>query len=136
MAGFAKSSPELLARFDELSTLVDDAERRLMFGYPSLRLNGNMFMSLYEQSLILRLSDDDRREFTSEYGDAVEFAPMPGRAMKSYVVVPTEVTTGPAVEQWVLRSHQHAQTLPPKKPKPTPPTKNTRQLNEKSRAKS
>ncbi len=119
MASFVKSSPEMLARFDELAALVDDADRRLMFGYPSLTLNGNMFMSLYEQSLILRLSDDDRREFTGEFGDAVEFSPMPGRPMKSYVVVPAEVTAGAAVERWVLRSRAYAETLPPKKPKRT-----------------
>ncbi len=114
MPGFAKSSPRMLARFEELADLVPSARRKPMFGYPSCTLNGNMFMSLYEDSLVLRLSDADRREFIAAYGEDVEFSPMPGRTMTSFVVVPGDAADGDEVHEWVLRSYRHAESMPDK----------------------
>lgn len=90
MPTFAKSPPELVARFDELAPLAGDADRKLMFGYPVCVLRGNMFMGLHADSLILRLNPADRAEFLDRY-DAVLFEPMPGRPMKEYVIVPPAV---------------------------------------------
>ena len=51
--------PELVTRFDELAALAAGADRREIFGYPSCVIHGNMFMGLYEDSLILRLAEPD-----------------------------------------------------------------------------
>jgi hypothetical protein len=113
---FDKSPPALVARFDELTALVPDATRRPMFGYPSCVLRGHMFMSLFADRLILRLGDDDRRDFLARHKASV-FEPMPGRPMKEYVVVPPTLVDTPAVEDWIARAHAYADSLPPKKPK-------------------
>jgi TfoX/Sxy family transcriptional regulator of competence genes len=113
---FRKSPPELIARFDELASLAGEADRKQMFGYPTCVLNGNMFMGLHEDSLILRLAEADRAEFVSRYG-AVLFEPMPGRPMKEYVVVPPVLVSDDAAADWVRRSLAYARQLPAKKGK-------------------
>lgn len=61
-----KSSPELIARFD--ACLPDDplVERRQMFGYPCAFVNGNMFVGLHEQNLIMRLDEAGRERATAQ----------------------------------------------------------------------
>jgi hypothetical protein len=70
---FTKSSAEMVARFDELAELAPRATRRQMFGYPSLVLNGNMFMSLFGDSLVLRLDEAGRQDLVeSHHGEPFE----------------------------------------------------------------
>jgi TfoX/Sxy family transcriptional regulator of competence genes len=114
---FTKSSPALVARFDELAANVPDATHKQMFGYPSLVLNGNMFLSLFGDSLVLRLGDADRVEFAERF-NAGPFEPMPGRPMREYVVAPSDLVGRPEVAEWVDRSAAYAAELPPKQPKP------------------
>ncbi len=115
MPTFRKSSPAVVARFDELAGLVE-ADRRQMFGYPACFLRGHLFMSLYEDSLVLRMSEEDRTEFRHRY-DAAGFEPMPGRPMKEYVVVPETLRDADAVDEWVRRAFAYADQLPAKKPR-------------------
>ena len=116
MPTFRKSPPELVSRFDELASLAGHADRKQMFGYPTCVLNGNMFMGLHEDSLILRLAGVDRAEFLSRY-DAALFEPMPGRPMKEYVVVPPALAGDDEVDDCVRLSLAYAEQLPPKKGK-------------------
>jgi RNA polymerase sigma factor (sigma-70 family) len=116
MPTFRKSSPELVARFDELALLAGDADRKQIFGYPACMLAGNMFMGLHENTLILRLPESDRAEFADRHGAAV-FEPMPGRPMKEYVVVPPALVYDDGVSEWVRRSRAYAEQLPAKKPR-------------------
>jgi hypothetical protein len=116
MPGFAKSPPELIARFDELAPLAGDADRKMMFGYPVCVLRGNMFMGLHEDSMILRLGEADRAEFLGRYGTGL-FEPMPGRPMKEYVVVPPSLAYDDAVGEWIRKSRAYAEQLPAKKAK-------------------
>ncbi len=113
---FEKSPPELIARFDELAAEAPDATRKLMFGFPSLVLAGHMFMGLYEDLLVLRLGADDRSALMEQGGQV--FAPMAGRPMKDYVVVPEAVLADTAdMGRWVARARAYAASLPPKQPK-------------------
>ncbi len=116
MPTFRKSPPELIARFDELAALAQEADRRQMFGYPTCVLRGNMFMGLHEDSLILRLAEADRAEFLRRYHTDT-FEPMPGRPMKEYVVVPPALISDDAVGDWVRRSLAYAMQLPAKAPR-------------------
>jgi hypothetical protein len=50
-----ESPPELVETFD--TVLPPPAERRLMFGYPAAFVNGNMFMGLWQEHLVLRLGN-------------------------------------------------------------------------------
>jgi TfoX N-terminal domain len=110
---FRKSPPELVARFAELAEQAPDAVRKQVFGYPALVVGGNMFMALHQESLILRLSDDDRSEFAQRFGPST-FEPMPGRPMREYVVVPSGIVEGPDVDDWIARALAYANRLPPK----------------------
>jgi TfoX/Sxy family transcriptional regulator of competence genes len=114
---FSKSSPEMVARFDDLAANVPEATRKHMFGYPSLVLHGNMFLSLFGDALVLRLSESDRREFVAACA-ASPFEPMPGRPMREYLVAPPDLVGRSDVEEWVRRSAAYAAQLPPKQPKP------------------
>ncbi len=105
-----------MERFDEIADLVPAADRRLTFGYPACTVNGNMFMSLHADRLILRLSDNDRTAFIDTY-DAPIFEPMPGRPMRDYVVVPDQLVSSHGIDDWVARSLAYAAGLPAKKPK-------------------
>jgi TfoX/Sxy family transcriptional regulator of competence genes len=117
---FEKSPPELVARFDQLALRAPGATRKLMFGYPSLVLGGHMFMGLFQDHLVLRLGADDRSALM-ELGGQV-FAPMAGRPMKDYVVVPEAlVADTSAMATWVERALACAESVPPKKPKAVKP---------------
>ena len=64
---------------------------------------------------MVRLAEDDRARLLKEKG-AGPFEPMPGRAMKEYVVVPAALVAKPAsLRAWIERGLQYALTLPPKK---------------------
>src|SRR5262249_58582477 len=52
-----KSPPELVELFDRVRPEDPRAERRQMFGYPACFVNGNLFASLFEDHVILRLGD-------------------------------------------------------------------------------
>jgi TfoX/Sxy family transcriptional regulator of competence genes len=125
MSPFRKSSPELTQRFGELAALVPDADRKQMFGYPTCVYGGNMFMGLHEESMILRLSEDDRTRFRQEHGGGV-FEPKPGRPMREFVVVPPSLVSHPAIQDWVDRSMDYARQLPAKKAKPRKASRPTR----------
>jgi hypothetical protein len=108
-----ESPPELVARFGELAALAPGADVREVFGHPSCVLRGNMFMGLYEGSLLLRLAEPDRTEFLRRYG-GVLFEPLPGRSMKEFVVVPSTLAGTGEIEDWVRRSFAYAEQLPPR----------------------
>jgi TfoX/Sxy family transcriptional regulator of competence genes len=77
-------------------------------------VNGNMFTGLHQENMMLRLSEKDRAELLAVKG-AAPFEPMPGRAMKEYVVVPQTMLKKPAeLKQWLARSFAYASSLPPK----------------------
>lgn len=110
-----KSPPELIAAFDKAAPKDSRAVKKPMFGYPALFVNGNMFAGTYQDKVVVRLAEDDRARLLKEKG-ARPFEPMPGRAMKEYVVVPAALVAKPAsLRAWIERGLQYALTLPPKK---------------------
>ena len=113
---FTKSSPKAVELFDSVVP-GEPAERRQMFGYPAVFVNGNLFMSLFHDDFILRLSDAAREKLLKVKGARL-FEPMPGRAMKEYVVVPASVVKNRTeLRKWIGQSLEYAQTLPLKKKK-------------------
>ena len=91
-----------------------EAEQRKMFGYPCAFVHGQMFIGIFQDRLMLRLSDGDRAKFLRLPG-AKPFEAMPGRVMKEYVEMPPEIVASEAkLKRWVKRGLAYAQTLPPK----------------------
>lgn len=90
---------------------------RPMFGQLSAFVNGNMFMGIFGDDVLVRLPEEDREAVVAAGGGP--FEPMAGRPMKEYVVLPTEWRDDPdRVREWAKRSLEHAEELPPKRPKP------------------
>ena len=118
MPGFAKSPPELVARFHAVTDKMPGAERRLMFGYPAVFVGGNMVSGLYESTWFVRLADAERVELLAVDGTGpVEI--MPGRAMAGYVALPPALIADDAsIRSWLDRAIGFGRSLPPKAPKP------------------
>ncbi len=111
-------APEaLMALFRSLVDDLPDVTRRVMFGYPSATVNGNMFACLKADQMALRLSPDDRAAMLRIEG-AAPFEPMPGRPWKEYVTVPETLIASPAaLEPWVEKACDYTRSLPPKSAK-------------------
>jgi len=99
--------------------LVDHPQLRVrkMFGHPAAFANGNLCVGTYGRDLFVRLSDVDQRRAEALPG-AHTFAPMAGRPMRGYVVLPPSVLADEKqASLWVDRSVRFAMGLPSKEPK-------------------
>ena len=84
-----KSPQELVDQFTDALPTHPDLVRKPMFGYPAAFVNGNMVCGLFQDSVVVRLGKEGAAEVVTK-GTAHPFAPMPGRTMTGYVLVPTE----------------------------------------------
>jgi TfoX/Sxy family transcriptional regulator of competence genes len=108
-----KSPPELIAAFEKARPDDPNVTARPMFGYPALFLKGNMFAGTYQDTIVVRFGDDRTIPGAKT---AKSFEPMPGRAMKEYLVVPDAVIKSPAkLRAWIDHAHAYATKLPAKK---------------------
>ena len=120
MAPWRKPDEELVRRLDETVAAIafdKPVDYRPMFGCPAYFTGGNLFAGVWQETLMLRLSEDDRAEVTAAGGGP--FEPMPGRPMKEYVALPPAMVADPdAAAAWVRKAAAYAASLPPKKKKP------------------
>ena len=94
-----------------------DVSIRPMFGQLSAFVNGNMFMGIFGEDVLVRLPEEDRIEVAEAGGGP--FEPMPGRPMREYVVLPRAWRGDPdRIRGWAGRALDHAEELPPKRPAP------------------
>ena len=106
-----KTPPEVLAAFEAAAPKDPRVEIRPMFGYRALFLNGNMFAGTFRDRIVVRLGDAERAKLK----EIEPFAPMPGRPMKEYVVVPAAAVKQPRqLASWIDKAHQNARSLPAK----------------------
>ena len=111
-----KSPRWLVQLFDALQPEVGGT-RRVMFGYPTAFENGQLFTGLFADTIFVRLGEQQRAELLSQKG-AQPFAPMKGRPMKEYVVLPPSLLEDEdTVKKWMRRGLEYARSLPAKKPK-------------------
>lgn len=114
MPSFSKSPPELVARFAAVMDRYPDAERKKMFGYPAAFVGGNMATGLFADRWVVRLPDAEIEP--AKAAGAGAFEPMPGKPMKSFVVIPSaDVDDDAAIGGWVERGLAHAAGMPPKR---------------------
>ncbi len=113
MPKFTRAPDELVALFARVTEGLPEVEPRKMFSYPAAFVHGQMFASLFQDRMMLRLSEADRASFLRDH-DARMFAPM-GRPMQEYVEVPASLTSSlDALRDWVRRARDYAASLPPK----------------------
>jgi TfoX/Sxy family transcriptional regulator of competence genes len=110
-----RAPEQLVMLFGELvAVLPPDAERRKMFGYPCVFVNGQLFAGVHQENIMLRLSEAERKAFLALEG-AHQFEPMPGRPMREYVVAPQSMLASPDdLIAWLEKSYAYAKSLPPK----------------------
>jgi len=109
-----KAPPELIGLFDRVLPQAEDVSRRTMFGYPCAFNRGNMFSGLFADALFVRLPGPERTKMIEEDGGG-PLAPMPGRVMKDYAVVPAALLSDEkALAKTVRRSLDFTRTLPAK----------------------
>jgi len=114
MPAFTKAPPETVERFQAATSGVSALERRTMFSYPSVFLNGNMLACVFQSRIMVRLSDADRSAFLSLPNTKL-FEPSPGRAMREYVEAPPASEMGTAeLRRWIERGAAYVASLPKK----------------------
>jgi hypothetical protein len=114
MPSFSKSPPELVERFSAVMDGYPDAVRKKMFGYPAAFVGGNMATGLFADRWVVRLPDDQIAPAMAAGAGA--FEPVPGKPMRSFVVVPpADVGDDAAIRSWVERGLAHAGSMPPKR---------------------
>ena len=113
MPSFSKSPPELVERFAAILEGYPDATRKKMFGYPAAFIGGNMATGLFADTWVVRLPEDQIEAARAR--GAGSFEPLPGKPMKSFVVIPTgDVADDSALRSWVERGLAHAASMPAK----------------------
>ena len=129
-----RKSPEaLVATFDDVMP-GPPATKRKMFGFPAGFVNGNMFMGLSEDSMILRLPPELREELIQRHG-AKHFAPMAGRMMKEYVALPESlIRDREKLFAWVAKALVHGESLEPKAAKAKAPKAKASKAKAKERS--
>ena len=93
-------------------------ERRPMFGCPTWFCNGNMFTSVHNGMIMLRLSADDQKAMMGQFPGVKPFVAVNMRPMKDYVMFPPELfaKTG-ELEAWFQKGFENVAALPPKESK-------------------
>ena len=89
---------------------------RPMFGNLAAFVNGNMFAGLFGDDLFVRVGDAARASLLAKGGR--DFEPMPGRAMKGYVVLPPGWRRTPKeAAKWITTALAATSKLPAKQAK-------------------
>jgi len=101
-----KSTPEQVERFDALAK-VPGAQRGVLFGCPTWKVNGNRYATLFGDRVVLRLSDEDTAALEAK--SAKPFEPMKGKKSSKSLVVPPAIAKSPrALKPWVAKAAAHA----------------------------
>jgi TfoX/Sxy family transcriptional regulator of competence genes len=114
MPAFTKPPSALVETFRQAVAELPDVQSRQMFGYPAAFARTQMFACLFQDRMMVRLSEADREVLRREGARA--FEPMAGRPMREYLEVPEAVLASPAqLLSWLVKAHGYAASLPPKK---------------------
>ena len=113
-----KKAPEELKALMETAMEGIGAQKRPMFGFPCWFINGHMFSGLFEDSVFVRLSPAQSAQAHADGHPFAPFAPMPGRPMKDYSLVPKQVLAAASRLRHLLEeAAAYTASLPPKQKK-------------------
>ncbi len=113
-SSFPKADAAALAFFRDLVPAGPTVTTRPMFGHVGAFVNGTMFMGVFGDRVLVRLDETDRKKLLAEDG-AGPFAPIAGRPMGQYVLLPADWQDDPdEAKPWVERSLAYAAALPPR----------------------
>ena len=87
---FTPAPEAVVNRFHALLERLPEAHARKMFGYPCAFVNGQMLIGVFQDRIVLRLSDEDRARCL-QLPDVRPFEPIPGRGWREYVELPPHI---------------------------------------------
>ena len=100
--------------FRSLLPAKDEIVIKPMFGHAAAFVNGNLFAGTFGKQVFVRLPEQDAVILMKETGSS-GFAPMEGRPMKGYIVMPPSWTKQPGrARSWVAKSLEWTGKMPPK----------------------
>lgn len=104
-----------LTIFTKTCEVIPELKVRKVFGYPCGFVNGYMTVGVYQDDIFVRLPQEGQSTALQLAG-AHHLEPMPGRAMKDYVVLPPRICSTPkTLVAWFRQAVDSAMQLPPKK---------------------
>jgi TfoX/Sxy family transcriptional regulator of competence genes len=113
MPKMPRPSETAIARFREVVPDDPRVSLRPMFGNLSAFANGWMFAGLFGEDVFVRLGEADAAALTRAGG--TPFAPMPGRPMSGYLVIPGDWARDPERSREIVgKAFEHTIALPPK----------------------
>lgn len=112
-----KPAPVTVAWYTDAVPADPRAVKGQMFGHPCAFVNGNMFFGTFAQSVVVRVGEARAASLAEGRGLAI-FEPMPGRAWKEYVQVPTGSLPDADLVALAREALDHTAGLPPKVKKP------------------
>ena len=108
-------APEHLKKLLEDVMKNVDCVSRPMFGYPSYFINGNMFVGLFQDKVYARLAEGQLASLRAKYPSIRNLEPMPGKPMKAYYELPSELYSDKtALKKVIEASATHTRSLPEK----------------------
>ncbi len=113
---FLKPDQAVAKRVAALGAAHDAVEKK-MFGSVAwfTPVTAQMFLTVWGSDVAVRLGEKEAQGLISA-GKAAAFEPVPGHAMKEYVIVPAaEAADDKKLGGWISRSAEYALKLPPKK---------------------
>ncbi|NHK29760.1 MAG: TfoX/Sxy family protein [Asgard group archaeon] len=117
MRKYEKPSEELSFLLDELTQFYNCSKRK-MFGCPSYFVNGNMFAGVFEDTIYLRLSEEDQIETKEQFEDINQFEPLTGRKMREYIAISENLWQDVSIVKSLLaKAYSYASSLPVKQKK-------------------
>lgn len=112
-----KADADTVALFKSMVPQTEGVTTKPMFGNVSAFVNGNLFMGVFGDDILLRLPEAEVQRLLKEEGASL-FEPMKGRTMKGYVLVPKPWHKDTrTLQKWIGRSLEFASDLPAKKPR-------------------
>ena len=113
-----KAPEELTIHLEKLMQPIQ-SQRRPMFGYPAYFIDNYLFAGIFQDKLFVRLSPDQLSTLQKASRGLSSLEPMPGRPMKAYTVIPSELHNDPRRMPALLeQAAEWCRSLPPKTPKP------------------
>src|SRR5919198_3118424 len=107
MPKFTKTPPDVVAAFERASPSGKGIERKTMFSYPALFVNGNMFAFTFGPKIAVRADEATRAK-------SKPFEVMPGRPMGEYIEVPATEMKPATLKRRMAAALAYAETLPAK----------------------
>ena len=106
-------SESLAAHIREALARKKGVEEKKMFGGVGFLLNGNMFVGVWKDSLIVRLGPDEGEDALLE--PHVKAFDITGKPMKNWILVePRGVEDDDQLKDWIQRATKFVKKLPAK----------------------